>query len=152
MSRKGTAKPAAWRAGKRCAWVLASMAALALSGCATLGIGRPQPVTVAQVVAMSRSGEPVDAIVAKMRESGTVYRLSASQLAELRDQGVPNAVIDYMQGTYLAAVQQRQELQEWDSWTGVDGYWYGGRPYGWPDEWLGDVDVGSGGDHDHDRD
>jgi hypothetical protein len=112
----------------------------------------PEPVTVAQVVAMSRAGQPADAIVAKMRESGTVYRLSASQLAGLRDQGVPDTVIDYMQGTYLSAVRQRQELEGWDSWTGVDGYWYGGAPYGWPDDWLGDVGVSSPGDRDHDRD
>jgi hypothetical protein len=152
MRREDRAKPAIGKGAKRWAWVLATVAALALSGCATLGIGRPRPVTVAQVVAMSRAGEPADAIVAKMRDSGTVYRLSASQLAELRDRGVPDAVIDYMQGTYLAAVQRRQELQDWDSWTGVDGYWYGGLPYGWPDDWLGDVDVSPPVDRDHDRD
>lgn len=115
---------------------LIAAAALLLGGCATIGIGRPEPVTVDQVVAMSRSGQTTDAMLAKMRESGTVYRLSASQLAKLHDEGVPDAVLDYMQETYLESVRQRQELDDWQYWTGVDGYWYGGLPYGWSDDWL----------------
>ena len=115
---------------------LIAAAALVLGGCATLGIGGPEPVTVDQVVAMSRSGLPADAILERMRDSGTVYRLSASQLAKLHDDGVPDAVLDYMQDTYLESVRQRQELNDWHYWTGVDGYWYGGLPYGWSDDWF----------------
>jgi hypothetical protein len=88
------------------------------------------------VVAMSRAGQPADAILEKVRDSGTVYRLSASQLAKLHDDGVPDAVLDYMQETYLDSIRQRQELDDWQYWTGVGGYWYGGVPYGWPDDWF----------------
>ena len=115
---------------------LVAATALGLGGCATLGVAGAEPFTVSQVVAMSRAGEPADAIIAKMRESGTVYRLSASQLAKLHDEGVPDAVVDYMQETYLASIRRRQELEDWDYWTGVDGFWYGGLPYGWPDDWV----------------
>lgn len=45
---------------------------------------------------MAKRGEAAEAIIERMRESGAVYRLSASQLADLRAQGVPDKVIDYM--------------------------------------------------------
>jgi hypothetical protein len=130
--------------------VALATAALILPRCAAIGLQRPEPFTVDQVVAASRAGEPAPEIIARMRDSGTVYRLSGSQLASLRDEGVPDAVLDYMQETYLAAVRRREELAGWDGWTGIDGYWYGGAPYGWPDEWIGDVDVSAGHDDDAD--
>ena len=108
-----------------------------LSGCATLGITTPQPVTVADIVKMSKDKVPADEIIRKMRESHTVYRLKASELAKLEEEGVPNAVIDYMQQTYLNAVRRNQVLEDRSYWnSGPDGYWYGGGPYGWPYEWF----------------
>ena len=69
-----------------------------------------------------------------MRRSGTVYRLKASQLAQLKEEGVPDSVIDYMQETYLDAVRNDQALEDWNRWTMEDdGFWYAGSPYGWPD-------------------
>lgn len=127
-----------------------AMVALVLPRCATLGFQRPEPFTVDQVVAASRAGEPAPELIARMRDSGTVYRLSGSQLASLRDEGVPDAVLDYMQDTYLSAVRRREELEGWGDWTGVDGYWYGGAPYGWPDEWIGDAEVAGALDDDRD--
>src|SRR2546427_8106978 len=62
-----------------------------------------------------------------MRNSETVYRLTAAQLAELHEQGISDHVIYYMQQTYLDAVRQDQSLADWDYWTaGADGFWYGG--------------------------
>lgn len=121
---------------RRARWMLL-VVPLALGGCATFVLGRPEPFTVDQVVAMSRAGQPADAILARMRKSGTVYRLDAGQLAKLHDEGVPDPVLDYMQDTYLASVRRRQELEDWDYWTDVDGYWYGGLPYGWDGDWIG---------------
>jgi hypothetical protein len=72
-----------------------------LSGCAALGFKEPEPVTVGQVIEMSKEGMPADTIVKKMRDSETVYRLSAAQLAELHDLAVTDQVIDYMQRTYI---------------------------------------------------
>ena len=108
-----------------------------LSGCATLGIKTSPPVTVADIIKMSQDKVPADEIISKMRKSGTVYRLRASELAKLKEEGVPDAVIDYMQQTYLTAVRRNQALEDWSYWnSGSDGYWYGGGPYGWPDEWY----------------
>jgi hypothetical protein len=103
-----------------------------LVGCATLGGSRPKPVSVAQIVEMSKAGVPVQKIIREMRNSRTAYRLKASQLARLKEQGVPDAVIDYMQQTYLDAVRRDQALEDWNLWTQEDdGFWYGGAPYGW---------------------
>ena len=60
-----------------------------LGGCATFGVEQSTPpVTVSEVIHMSQQGVPADTILDRMRESQTVYRLTASQLAQLRDQGV----------------------------------------------------------------
>jgi len=111
---------------------------LFLQGCATLGFKSPKPVTVANIIAMSRKGVSAEDIIKKMRDSGTVYRLKASQLAELKNQGIPDAVIDYMQQTYLEAVRRNQALEDWNYWWPWDGYWYGGPYFGWPD--MDDLD------------
>ena len=105
---------------------------LCSAGCALFGVREPAPVTVPKILEMSRSGTPADQIVDTMRASGTVYRLKASQLAELRNEGVPDDVIDYMQQTYLDAVQRDASYEEWDRWNRFGGYWYGGAPFGWP--------------------
>lgn len=72
-------------------------------------------ITVSEVIQMSKEGVPFETIIEKMRESGAMYRLTASQLAQLHDQGVPDQVIDYMQQTYLSAVRRDQRLEDWDS-------------------------------------
>jgi hypothetical protein len=120
------------REGIASLWVIAGCLLL-LESCATLGITQPEPVTVPQIIQMSKAGVPAQEIVKKMRRSGTVYRLKASQLSELKEEGVPDSVIDYMQETYLDAVRNDQALEDWNRWTMEDdGFWYGGGPYGWP--------------------
>ncbi len=107
-----------------------------LTACAGMREPASHPVTVEEVIQMSRAGIPADQILEKMRKSETIYRLDASKLADLRDQGVPDNVINYMQQTYLDAVRRNQYLQDTTFWTpGGPGYWYGGPPYGWPNEW-----------------
>jgi hypothetical protein len=96
-----------------------------------LGEPAKPPVTVPQIILMSREGVPAEDIIQKMKESGTVYRLKADQLAQLKEEGVPDAVIDYMQQTYIDAVRRDQSLEDWDNWTlADDGFWYGG-PWWW---------------------
>lgn len=106
--------------------------ALAGFGCATAP--RQSPLTVSQVVAMSQAGVPADQIIERMRESGAYYPLSASDLARLRGEGVPDAVINYMQRTYVAEARRRQEYEDWTWYPDTaEEYLYGGPPpYGWP--------------------
>lgn len=91
-----------------------------LSGCATL---RPEPVTVGQVVQMSKEGVPAEAIVQKMRDSETVYRFTAAQLVKLHDQGIADQVLNYMQQSDIEEERREQSRDdwEWDMWE--PGVW-----------------------------
>lgn len=118
--------------------LFAVTAALFLLGsCATTGVNKSAPLTVTEVLKMSKDKVPPDEIIKKMRESGTVYRLEASELAKLHEEGVPDPVINYMQESYLNAVRRNQALRDRAYCTqGPDQYWYGGAPCGWPGPWY----------------
>lgn len=91
-----------------------------VGGCASVQ-SRP-PVTIERVLDMTRQGTPPNDIIEEMRAAGTVYRLSGSQLAKLREQGVSDEVLDYMQDTYLDEAQRRARVSSYDP------YWYGPYP------------------------
>jgi len=99
----------------------------ALVGCANVQ-PRP-PVTTEQVVQMSKEGVPTADILQKMRDAGTVYRLSGSQLARLKAEGVADEVLDYMQDTYLAQTWQRGAYAYGSYWGGP--WAWGPYPYGY---------------------
>src|SRR2546429_9734577 len=84
-----------------------------LSGCATFGFKTPEPVTVGEVIQMSKDNVPPETIVKKMRDSESVYPLTAAQLAELHDMGVSDRVLNYMQQTYIEAQRREQSLDDW---------------------------------------
>ncbi len=131
-------------ATRRIALFIGTYLALTLPGCSLLGqhAKNSPPVTVPAVIQMSKSGVPAETIIAKMRESGTAYRLTAAQIGNLHEQGVADAVLDYMQQTYLNAVRHDQALEDWNRWAWAgDGYWYGGWSYGWP-WWTSTGEVG----------
>ena len=96
----------------------------------------PKPVTVPEILEMTEAGIPPFDIIEQMKQSKTVYRLKASQLARLKEEGVSDEVINYMQQTYIDAVKRNQAFEDWDNWTlGGDGYWYGGPYFGGPGLW-----------------
>ena len=116
-----------------------ALAAALLAGCATTP-PKP-PVTVEQVVQMSHDQVPAAEIIARMQEAGTVYPLSGSQLAKLRERGVPDEVLDYMQSTYLAYAERQAIFRYdpyfwgpyWGPYWGPHPYWYRRPPYwGYP--------------------
>jgi hypothetical protein len=102
-----------------------------LWGCAGMP-QRPDPPTVAQVVQMSKDKTDPAAIVKRMQDADAVYRLSASQLAQLREQGVSDVVIDYMQSTWLNAVRREEADRYWmyDMWPPAMGFYGPGLMYG----------------------
>jgi len=102
--------------------------AAALAGCATME-PLPPPPTTAEIVQMAKSGQTADAIIRRMQESRAVYALPASELAKLREQGVPDAVIDYMQQTYLAAERYREWVRMHDTYLFPPYYPYRRYPY-----------------------
>jgi hypothetical protein len=106
-------------------------------GCAAMSgnpVGPPpDPVTVQEIVEMHEAGLPSEIIINKIQQSHTVYRLQASQLVQLKEMGVSDEVINYMQQTYIDAVRQNQAYEDWSNFTlADDGFWYGGPFYGGP--------------------
>ena len=110
----------------------AASLSLMLAACATLPT--PAPVKVPEVIQLSRAGTPPGQIIQKMRDAGMVYRLKGSQMARLHQDGVSDAVLNYMQHTYVDAVRRDQRLRDWNRWwPDADGYFYGGCYYqSWP--------------------
>jgi len=106
-------------------------------GCASLSgdpMGPPpDPVTVKEILEMTKAGIPPQIIIDKMKQSRTVYRIKASQLVQLKEMGVPDEVINYMQQTYIDAARQDQAYDDWNNFSlADDGFWYGGPYFGGP--------------------
>ncbi len=62
------------------------------------------------VVRMSKAGEPPQAIIDRLRETGTVIALSGSDMARLHQQGVSEPVLDYLQQAQIAEMRRREAL------------------------------------------
>jgi hypothetical protein len=93
----------------------------------------PDPVTVKEIVEMHEAGLPSETIINNIQQSHTVYRIQAGQLVQLKEMGVSDEVINYMQQTYIDAARQNQAYEDWSSFTlADDGFWYGGPFYGGP--------------------
>jgi hypothetical protein len=101
-------------------------AAILLGACA--GFGKiPPPPTTAEVVQLTKDGVPPGEIIQRMNESRAVYRLSDSELAQLRAQGVQDEVINHMQQTYLASVRDEEWYRArqgtvWPHYPGATSY------------------------------
>ena len=62
-------------------------------------IEQGQPLTLADIKALSKAGVSEEVILSQIRNSRTVYRLSANEIIELHDAGISNRVIDFMINT-----------------------------------------------------
>lgn len=62
-----------------------------------------QPLSVADVKAMAQAGVSEEIILAQVRNSRTVYRLSASDIIDLHGAGVSDRIIDFMINTANSA-------------------------------------------------
>lgn len=135
--------------------LLCLAAALLLAGCA--GGPRERPLSAAEIaalapqsnpvvsldeiVALSRAGSAPEAIVKKLRDTGTVHNLSPKQIVDLHTQGVAQAVLDYLGAAQEKARQAAQvrQIAERDlqyerllneQRRQLDPYFYGGYAYG----------------------
>ncbi len=87
-----------------------------LSGCA--GLPRRPPPSIDQIVEMANAGKPAEEIVRELQDTRAVYPLTASQIVRLHEQGVPDAVLDYMQNVYTESIR-------WDARMQYEGtYWW----------------------------
>src|SRR6266478_7278591 len=72
----------------------------------------PAPITIGDVISMSKAHTTDQEIITHIETSQTVFRLSADQVGFLRTEGVSDPVVNYMMETYprwVAAQQQRQQ-------------------------------------------
>jgi hypothetical protein len=101
--------------------LLSAVLALILQGCADTPVAPPQierisaeqlearlpqpaaALPLEQVVALARQGIAAAEIIARITASASRYRLSAGQIVELAQQGVPLAVLDH-----IVAAERRQ--------------------------------------------
>lgn len=58
-----------------------------------------QPLTIADVKALAKAGISEDVIINQIKNSRTVFHLTASEIIDLRDSGVSDKVINYMINT-----------------------------------------------------
>jgi hypothetical protein len=84
------------------------LAALLAGGCATLS--GPPPLTRDDLVRMAKTGDSPQAIIDRLRDTGTVLALSASDIVRLHQSGVPHEVLDYLQQVQIAEVRRRDAL------------------------------------------
>jgi len=73
---------------------------LALSACARWYTPR-NPMPIAEVVTLSKSGASSAQIIQRIRDSGTTYALRGSDFAKLKANGVPDPVLDYLQQSFV---------------------------------------------------
>lgn len=100
-------------------------------GCAVSSKIETQPVTLTDIVQMSKDQLPSKNIINEIKKSRTAYTLKASEYAKLQQQGVADSVVNYMQKTHIDLIRRNQQMQNsyyWSPWYG--SYWYGG--FGWP--------------------
>jgi len=62
-------------------------------------VDQGQPLGLADIKALAKSGVGDDIIISQIRNSHTVYRLSTAEIIDLKDSGVSSRVIDFMINT-----------------------------------------------------
>ncbi len=144
--------------------VLVSAGLMTLQSCVVYNPEYLPSLAVSDVVQMSKEGMPSKDIIHQMRKTHSVYLLKADQLAKLREAGVQDSVINYMEETHLRAVRQNQRINDsYNMYPGAMGYGYWGPGYWGPyDYWgwnIGPTFIIHGGGgrihgmaHDHDKD
>ncbi len=111
------------------------LAAALLSGCATYReespsvavASLPRPLSLAEIREMSAKGVSDETILAALRASRAVYRLSAQDISALQEARVSPAVIDYLLKTPELYQAERRLYRTY--------YYYPPPPYWWDWHW-----------------
>jgi hypothetical protein len=107
-----------------------------LQSCVVYRPNSEQLVSVPDIIKMSKDGLSSKDIIREINQSHTVYSLRADQLVNLRDEGVQDSVLNYMEETKIKAIQQNQRYSASPYWRmAADGFFYGAfgfwGPYGY---------------------
>ena len=104
---------------------------LLLSGCATMTGPEQAPLTLEQLVAMAKEGKDAPTIIGEIKKSHTTYDVTASQYAKLSRDGVPDAVLDFMQHGQIRHAERMGRRDAYNdlwfygpAWSGYGPYWY----------------------------
>jgi hypothetical protein len=94
-------------------WIIVAGLSVAslLVGCAALDPG-PPPLTSAEIIQLSKAGEPPASIIDRLRKSRTLLWLSATDIVNLRQAGVANEVLDYLQAVQIAETRRRGQFEQ----------------------------------------
>jgi hypothetical protein len=97
---------------------------LFLGSCATVRSNGVSKVTVPEIIDMTKAGASDQEIINEIQQSKTVYKLDGNAYARLRQIGVSDNVINYMQETYTNKIQSSEDRDEdWEIWNiGDAGY------------------------------
>ena len=114
-----------------------------------------KPVTLPDIVQMSKDNVSSKKIINEIKKSHTAYTLKASEYAKLQQQGVADSVVNYMLQTHINLIRHNYQMQDsyyWSPWYGE--YWHGGFGYGWPYGYWGwrmgpTIIHQNGGGHEH---
>lgn len=95
-----------------------------------------KPVTLPDIVQMSKDSLWSKYIINEIRKSHTAYTLKASEYTKLQQQGVSDSVVNFMLKTHINLIRQNYQMRDSYYWyPGYPGYWYGG--FGWPYRYRG---------------
>jgi hypothetical protein len=97
---------------------------LALAGCAALDA--PPPLSGAQIVELARAGRSAPEIIAELERTATVLPLSASDIVNLHEAGVPEPVLDYLQRVQIDAMLWEERNRWWYGYPGFGAGFYTG--------------------------
>ncbi|MDP4222377.1 MAG: hypothetical protein Q8868_03600 [Bacteroidota bacterium] len=112
------------------------LGAALLNGCAVYSPTYQASLPVDEIVKMSKEGVSSKDIITDIRRSHSVYTLRAADLAALRDEGVQDSVINYMEKTHMDAIRRDERMSDfYYGYPGGYGYPYWGFNYGYPYYW-----------------
>jgi hypothetical protein len=99
---------------------------LFLASCATVN-REPErtPLSLAQIVDLSKSGKGAETIIAEIKGTKAIYDVQASQYAKMSRDGVPDAVLDFMQQGQLQMAERNGRREA------LNDTWLYGRGWGW---------------------
>jgi hypothetical protein len=112
-----------------------SIGALLMQSCTVYNPYNLAVVPVSDIIQMSKNGESSKQIINKLEDTHSVYLLQADEYVKLKNEGVQDSVINYMEMTKMEAIRMNQRAR--DTYYGYPGMydWNWGYYYGWPYGW-----------------
>jgi hypothetical protein len=89
------------------------------------------PISLEEIVQMAKDGKDAPTIIGQLQAAHMRYDITASQYAKLSRDGVPDAVLDYMQQGQLRMAEALGRREAYNAG------WYYGRGWGWGWGWGG---------------